>query len=431
MTAWDLICWVLICLLGGIFPARTARRFLAAPKHRICAAVPCLVIGAALGMPTWVGDGNPLYLFPVLLAAFLIGYGGSRLARLVVGVIFFEWITAWSMIVDTRAVLPGADGYWGAVAWKFGMWLVVWLVMRQALPQEGHISLPGRLWALIGLLSLAPLLSELAFSLWDVRFYTENTVDGIIDAAFYTLLPFQFISVIALLFAVVLLSRQQALEQAQQLADMREVYYQSVQREQAQARRLRHDLRNHLTALSGLLARGDAAGAADYVHALQADAGVAAGTRWCENDTVNVVLAAKSHDAAESGLELSFEGVLPAALPIAAPDLCALFGNALDNAIEAARESDDKRILVRARADKGLLMLRVVNACAGERRRTADGLFGTTKADTSQHGFGLRSMREIAARYGGTLETTAQDGKFELVACLPLQQPESGNIQSA
>ena len=87
MTAWDLICWVLICLLGGIFPARTARRFLAAPKHRICAAAPCLVIGAALGMPTWVGDGNPLYLFPVLLAAFLIGYGGSRLAR-------FSWETS-------------------------------------------------------------------------------------------------------------------------------------------------------------------------------------------------------------------------------------------------------------------------------------------------------------------------------------------------
>lgn len=165
MTAWDLICWVLICLLGGIFPARTARRFLAAPKSRICAVVPCLVIGAALGMPTWVGDGNPLYLFPVLLASFLIGYGGSRLARLVVGVIFFEWIIAWSMIVDTRAVLPGADGYWGAVAWKLLMWLVVWLVMRRALPEEGHITLSRRLWALIGLLSLAPLLSELAFSL--------------------------------------------------------------------------------------------------------------------------------------------------------------------------------------------------------------------------------------------------------------------------
>ena len=51
-----------------------------------------------------------------------------------------------------------------------------------------------------------------------------------------------------------------------------------------------------------------------------------------------------------------------------------------------------------------------------------DGLFGTTKADQRAHGFGLRGMREIAARYGGTLEAAARDGKFELVACLPLAE---------
>ena len=91
-------------------------RFLGAPRGRVRRAVPYLVMGAALTMPTWVGDGNPLYYFPVLIAAFLVGYGGRLAARLVMGVIFFEWIIAWSMIVDTRAVLPGSAGYWGAAA---------------------------------------------------------------------------------------------------------------------------------------------------------------------------------------------------------------------------------------------------------------------------------------------------------------------------
>lgn len=82
----------------------------------------------------------------------------------------------------------------------------------------------------------------------------------------------------------------------------------------------------------------------------------------------------------------------------------------------------DRHITVRARAEKGLLMLRVVNAYAGKREEKPDGLFGTTKADQRAHGFGLRGMREIAARYGGTLEAAARDGKFELVACLPLAE---------
>ena len=67
-------------------------------------------------------------------------------------------------------------------------------------------------------------------------------------------------------------------------------------------------------------------------------------------------------------------------------------------------------------------MLRVVNAYAGKREENGEGLFGTTKADKRAHGFGLRGMREIAARYGGTIETTAKDGIFELVACLPLKE---------
>ena len=221
MTIWDYIVWALTCVFGGIFPARTALYFLAPAKGRVRWIVPYLVIGAALSMPTWAGDGNPLYYFPFLIAAFLIGYGGRPAARLVVGTIFFEWIIAWSMIVDTRAVLPGSAGYWGAMAWKFAMWAAVWLLMRRVFRDGKQVVLSGRLWALLGLLALSPLLSELAFSMWDIRAYTIDGTDAQIDAAFYTLLPFVFVSAIALLFAVVLLSRHQALEQEHQLADMR------------------------------------------------------------------------------------------------------------------------------------------------------------------------------------------------------------------
>ena len=133
------------------------------------------------------------------------------------------------------------------------MWAAVWLLMRRVFRDGRQVALSGRLWALLGLLALSPLLSELAFSMWDIRAYTLDGTDEMIDAAFYTLLPFVFVSAIALLFAAVLLSRHQALEQEHQLADMRELYYQGIRREQEQVRRLRHDMRNHLTALSGLL----------------------------------------------------------------------------------------------------------------------------------------------------------------------------------
>lgn len=43
-----------------------------------------------------------------------------------------------------------------------------------------------------------------------------------------------------------------------------------------------------------------------------------------------------------------------------------------------------------------------------------DGLPQTTKADKANHGFGMRSMRAIVERYGGTLVVRAEDGVFHL-----------------
>ena len=98
-------------------------------------------------------------------------------------------------------------------------------------------------------------------------------------------------------------------------------------------------------------------------------------------------------------------------------DLCALLGNALDNAIEAAAKAGDKKIFMRCRIDKGMLMLKVRNALAGDERED----LATTKPDQKHHGLGLAGMREIAARYGGILEATADGGFFELLVCLPLR----------
>ena len=136
----------------------------------------------------------------------------------------------------------------------------------------------------------------------------------------------------------------------------------------------------------------------------------------CENETANIVLASKAETMDQAGLTGDFAVSLPKILPIADMDLCALLGNALDNAIEAAVQAEDKQITVRCRVDKGLFMLRVENAVEGEVRPD----LATTKADKSVHGFGLAGMREIAERCGGSLETRTGSGRFELVACIPL-----------
>lgn len=129
-----------------------------------------------------------------------------------------------------------------------------------------------------------------------------------------------------------------------------------------------------------------------------------------------MVLAAKAAQLEAAGLTPDFSAALPAALPVADPDLCALLGNALDNALEAAAPLPGGTVTLRASAQKGLLMLRVENPAAVPPAPGA----ATAKPDKAAHGLGLPSMREIAARYQGTLDARYEAGQFELIVCLQL-----------
>lgn len=97
-------------------------------------------------------------------------------------------------------------------------------------------------------------------------------------------------------------------------------------------------------------------------------------------------------------------------------DLYALFGNALDNAIEAAAaESDPERrvITLSVRSLTGMAAVNVENYCSTE-LDFRDGLPLTTKDDKNRHGFGMKSMRLIAERYGGSLEASQHGDVFSL-----------------
>ena len=156
-------------------------------------------------------------------------------------------------------------------------------------------------------------------------------------------------------------------------------------------------------ALRGLVDMGEDGKALQYIDQLADSSALRGGRRLCENDAANAVLSAKAEAMGRTGLTADFAVSLPKDLSLSDVDLCALLGNAADNAMEAAEQAADKTVTLRCRAEKGLFMLRVENAYAGE---LAPDL-ATTKADRTSHGFGLAGMREIAERLGGSLETRA------------------------
>lgn len=103
-------------------------------------------------------------------------------------------------------------------------------------------------------------------------------------------------------------------------------------------------------------------------------------------------------------------------------DLCTIFGNALDNAIESVcriAEPEKRIIHVKSSADKGVLILRVDNYY-GHELHWDNGELRTSKGEGTGHGYGLKSIRFAVEKYGGHVQTQAEDGRFVLTISLPI-----------
>ena len=110
---------------------------------------------------------------------------------------------------------------------------------------------------------------------------------------------------------------------------------------------------------------------------------------------------------------------------IGAVDLYTLFGNALDNAIEATEQlpdPDDRMIFLRVERQGAFARIFLENTCAGT-VELVDGLPTTSKDDDRFHGFGLKSIQMIVDRLGGNMVITPAEGRFSLSILLPAGVP--------
>ena len=129
---------------------------------------------------------------------------------------------------------------------------------------------------------------------------------------------------------------------------------------------------------------------------------------YCEANHINMTCMA-------DGKKLDFVGKV---------DLYTMFGNALDNAIESVMHQTDvdKRVIqVSVFHEKRLVMIRVKNYCENK-PVFKDGFPVSEKEEKGYHGFGLKSIRYTAEKYGGGVVCQAADHYFVLQILLPIPE---------
>lgn len=141
-------------------------------------------------------------------------------------------------------------------------------------------------------------------------------------------------------------------------------------------------------------------------------------------EALDTVLAEKSYICKQNDIKFSYIVDGKAIAFLSDVDAYTLFGNALDNAIEAElKEEDAEKRIISLSVSKvcGCVRIRVENHFEGD-PEFRDGLPVTTKGGDGVHGYGTKSIRYVAEKYGGKLTLAARDGMFTLNILFPSEQ---------
>ena len=273
---------------SGFFLYKLCAPFVHPRNGRFWRVLLFLTLAGSTGMVIWIGDPNLLYTLPAFFALFLLSTRGDRIGRVAVCIILFCLEMSVCALLDTYVERINRNALYDVLV-RLARPLVfgpLWLLLRRRLPRE-PVVLSRRLWKLVLGLAAMPLCALIAVVLLTFRRYDSIEVNTVAMYQGMVVLPFVFLTSLVLLFAILILADHERLEQANRLAGLREVYYQGLRQQETQVRRLRHDLRNHLTAVRGFLEQGDEQGAIGYLDQIAGSPALRGTRRLCENEAAN------------------------------------------------------------------------------------------------------------------------------------------------
>ena len=134
------------------------------------------------------------------------------------------------------------------------------------------------------------------------------------------------------------------------------------------------------------------------------------------NPVLNSILRVKIGMAKKENIACSIEMMIPTDFNMEYGDMGILYGNLLDNAIEACSfvEPNKRFIRMKSKMMNGNLIISVINS-KQEKRNAA---LVTTKPDKENHGRGVRSIRKVVDKYDGTIEFEDKGETFEVTGIL-------------
>lgn len=335
----------------------------------------------------------------------------------------------WQLYSYTRHTLGLPEGGWRTAALSLVFLFVVYagvfelmrrLVGRREDPPSALVFRAGELWPPVDISTACFLMSNLSFVYSNTPF-SSSALESV-----YNIRTLIDLAGVAMLYAYHVqrceLYMQRELDAIQNVLRNQYVQYKQSRESIDVVNRKYHDLKHQIAVLR---MERDPQRRLDFLDSMEEEIRAYEAQNKTGNSVLDTVLTGKSLYCARHGVELTCvaDGARLDFMDVM--DICSIFGNILDNAIECELTIQDRKkrlIHLAVYTRKDFLVIQCENYCE-EKLEFQDGLPVSTKGDGAYHGFGIKSIRYAAGKYGGTVTIHNRDSWFELNLVIPIKDP--------
>ena len=189
-------------------------------------------------------------------------------------------------------------------------------------------------------------------------------------------------------------------------------HYEYLEIREKDTRRFRYDLRSHMELISNLVEKKEYDGLTKYLKSMDAKIATFGNVVTVQNGIVDAIINQCYAKAKKEGIRMEVKGRFPEDCAIEAYDLCTIFSNVLNNALEAAVKTEEKFVAVTCKYTDTDILLEVKNSCI--HKTFEKGILKTSKENPEYHGFGLENVKESIEKYDGLLSIELEEGLFVL-----------------
>ncbi len=191
-------------------------------------------------------------------------------------------------------------------------------------------------------------------------------------------------------------------------------YINQYKQNQMETRAFRHDIINNLSLLSAMHDDKKYEEIEEYLSTLFSSISAMSPRYVTGDEMLNCIIGMKSSKMDEERIDFSTEGVIAGGLGMKPIDVCSIFANALDNAIEACEKIEEEKnrwIKLSLEKTSEFFMIRLRNAM------TSGG--GASNKDRNLHGYGIQNMKTTISKYNGTGTVDVKDNVYTLSIKIP------------